>query len=158
MSDRRSPPEDVSPLTEDWGIFKNAVVTVQLSLTPLRKETSRGDLLFIADLDGARVEVVFPGRRRKDAVALEAELDHFQRQEARIARSKGAPPPHSANLRFPLRADGTWRTRLVETDQDEWQRVYQFLAASWSYNDQYGEEAVFGDLPLKRPAARTSAI
>ena len=157
MSDRRRDPEDICPKTEDWGIFKNMTVLVRLDLTPLRRETSRGDLLCIGYLDDSRVEVVFPGRRRDAAAILETELDHFLRSENTAAQLRGAPIRHAAKLRFPLMAEGTWRTRLGDTDEDEVERIYQFMVASWTLLDHTGREQSFGEAPIRRPITRMPA-
>ena len=158
MPDQRKPLEDVSPLSEDWGIFKDSVVSVQLHLTPLRRETSRGDLLCIGFLGDARIEVLFPGRRRRAAIPLEKELDAFLRAETTAAASKGLAAPHAVTLRFPLNAEGIWRVRLNEADEDEVERVYQFLAARWKVRTQSGEDKEFGESPLRRPITRMPAF
>lgn len=158
MPDRREEPEDICPQSEDWGIFKNQTVTVRLKLTPLRRETSRGDLLCAGYLDDARIEVVFPGRRREAAAVLEAELDKFLRAENAAATSRGAPVPHAVNLRFPLVAEGTWRTRLREAEEEEWERMYQFMVASWTLRDHTGQEQSFGEPPIRRAVTRMPAV
>ncbi len=154
MPERRQEASDLSQIDEDWGIFKSSIVTVKMALTPLRRETGRGDLLCIGYLDDTRVEVVFPGRRRQAASTLEVELDHFLRAHNSAAQSKGQPLPHAANLRFPLRAEGTWRTRLSETEDDEFERVYQFMAARWTFRDQFGQDQSDGGPPMRRPVTR----
>lgn len=158
MAEQRQEYSDVSPEEEDWGIFKSSVVTVKMALTPLRRETNRGDLLCIGYLEDKRIEVVFPGRRRSAACSLEGELDHFLRAQNSAAQSKGQPLPHAANLRFPLRAEGTWRTRLSEIEDDEFERVYQFLAARWTYSDQFGVDHSDGGSPMRRPITRMPAF
>lgn len=154
MADQRQETFDLSAEEEDWGIFKSSVVTVKMALTPLRRETNRGDLLCIGFLEDKRIEVLFPGRRRSAASALEAELDHFLRAQNSAAQSKCQPLPHAANLRFPLRAEGTWRTRLSEIEDDEFERVYQFMAARWTYRDQFGNDHSDGGAPMRRPITR----
>ena len=158
MSDRRDDPEDITPKSEDWGIFKDSNVTVQLEVTPLRRETSRGDLLCAGYLDDARIEVVFPGRRREAAKTVEAELDRVFRAEKAAAQSRGLPMPHAINLRLPLAVEGTWRTRMVEAEEEEWERVYQFMVARWTFRDQHGQEISFGEPPIRRPVTRMPAF
>ena len=152
MPDRRQTSGDVCPKSEDWGIFKNSVVSIRLALSPLRRETSRGDLLCVGFLDDARVEVVFPGRRRKEASTLEDELDQFARKETAAAQSRGFAVPHAIRLRFPLYAEGIWRTRLDEADDDELERVYQFMAARWTFQTAEGAEMSSGEPPIRRVA------
>ncbi len=158
MTDRRLEYTDATPMSEDWRIFKNAIVSVKLHLTPLKRETSRGDLLYVGYQDDTRIEVVFAGRRREMAQALELELGHFLKAENAAALSKGRALPHAATLRFPLHVEGAWRTRLAEVGDDEWERIYQFMAARWSFNDHRGVDQVSGDAPVKRPITRMPAF
>ena len=157
MPDRRTADTDVTSTSEDWGIFKNATVSVRLEVTPLRRETSRGDLLCAGYSDDARIEVVFPGRRRSAASQMETALDQLMRKENAAAQSRGAPAPHVVDLRMPLKAEGTWRTRLMETDDEDLERIYQFLAARWSFHDQNGQEKTFGEPVLQSPAAKAQS-
>ncbi len=154
MPDQRLPLEDVSPSSEDWGIFKDSVVNVQIHLTPLRRETSRGDLMSVGFLDETRIEVIFPGRRRRAAVAFEKELDVFMRNETSAALSKGLVKPHAVTLRFPIFAEGIWRVRLNEADEDEFERVYQFVAARWTFRNHKGQDQELGESPIRRPITR----
>ena len=158
MPDERQPIEDVTPSTEDWGIFKDSVVTVPFHLTPLRRETSRGDLMCIGFLEDTRIEVIFPGRRRRSAAALEKELDIFLQEERKAALSRGQAAPHAVTLRFPLYAEGIWRVRLNEDEEDEFARVYQFVAARWSYYNHLGEDQNMGESPIRRPITRMPAF
>ena len=158
MPEQRTPIEDVTPTNEDWGIFKGSIVTVQLHLTPLRRSTTRNDLLCVGFLGGTRVEVVFPGRRRKDAVALEADLDAYLRAKSRAARAKGLQAPHVISIRFPLSAEGVWRVRLDEAGDDDVERVYQFMAARWTWLDPEGGQKSSGETPIGRPITRMPAF
>ena len=157
MPDRRQANEDVTPKSEDWGIFKNSTVSVRLALTPLRRETSRGDLLVAGYLDDSRVEVVFPGRRRDAAQALEEALDKFARKETTAAQSRGTSLPHATHLRFPLHAEGIWRTRIDEVEEDDLERIYQFMAARWTFHTENGEEKSFGEPPIPGSVKRAKA-
>lgn len=155
MPNNRRKDADLSPIDEDRGIFKGSIVTVALALTPLRRETARGDLQCVGFLDEKRIEVVFTGRRRSAAKALETELDHFLRAKNSAAQSKGLALPHAANLRFPIQVEGTWRTRLSEIEDDELERVYQLMAARWMFHDQFGKDRSDGGVPKRRPVTRT---
>lgn len=126
----------VSPLDEDRGIFKGEPVEVSLSLTPFFKESKRGDLIFMGVIDSAEVEIVFPGRRKAEVGALKTAVSRHH-----IA-SKG-------ETNFPFQARGIWRTRLVEGDAANAQRVYQFLVSEWVIFHDDGEGTTFGAPPLK---------
>lgn len=141
-------------MAEDLGIFKSAPVSVVLHLTPLRRVTDIGDLLCIGFFKEKQIEVIFPGRRRVAAKRLEVELDLFLERENEAAVSIRAPMPHPATTRYPLHAEGTWRTRVSETGDDEWEKMYQFIAAKWVIRDQNGHEKTYGDQPISRPVTR----
>ena len=158
MPNQQKRAEDVSPLSEDWGIFGDSVVSIEIHLTPLRRETTRGDLLCIGFIGDARIEVLFPGRRRRAAIPLEKELDAFMREENRRAASRGLAAPHAVKLRFPLKAEGIWRVRLQEAEEDELERVYQFLAARWKLRTHRGEDKEYGESPKRRPITRMPAV
>ena len=138
MRERRSLEPDPSPLKEDRGIFKTGVVDIRLDLSPLRRRSSRGDLVCIGFIEDTEVEVVFPGRRAADTGPLDAELSHTVR---RARSGQGA--------RLPLRARGIWRSRVVELDKSEAKRVYQFLVAEWTLRNTAGLDTTYGELPRR---------
>ena len=154
MTDRRSEQPQSTPLIEDWGYFKNAVVTVKLTLTPLKRENTRGDLVFIGYQGKTRIEVLFAGRRRNTARFLEARMDLFLKDANSEALSNGKPLPHPATLRFPITVEGAWRTRIEEVADDEVERIYQFIAGRWTFRDQAGIEQEFGAKPVSKPVTR----
>ena len=145
----------LDPREEDYAIFKGSIAKVDLDLTPLKRETRRGDLMCIAYIEDTRIEVVFPGRRRHAARGLEKALDVFVRNSASEALAKGYPAPHAAHLRFPMKAEGIWRVRLKEAGDDEVEKIYQFLAAYWTFRDPSGQQQSFGESPIRRPVTRS---
>lgn len=138
MQERRSLESKPSPQKEDRGIFKTGVVEVRLHLSPLSRRSSRGDLICIGFIDDSEVEVVFPGRRRNETGALEAEL-------GRVARKAQG----GRSARMPFLARGIWRSRVVELDAVESKRVYQFLVAQWTIRNSAGQDTTYGELPRK---------
>jgi len=147
MQDRRNSEGLYSAIEEDIGLFKSGVVDVRIDVTPMRRTTSRGDLLCVGYLKDVEIEVVFPGRRRGDTGPLEAQLDRALKIRSDEALSKNRPMPMPMHVRYPLRARGTWRTRLIGLAEDEVERRYQFLAANWVIRDTAGLEKRFGEAP-----------
>ena len=147
MQDRRNSEVVFSAIEEDIGLFKSGVVDVRIDVTPMRRITTRGDLLCVGYLKDVEIEVVFPGRRRRDTGPMEAALDRSMKLRTKEALSKNRPMPMAIHVRYPLRARGTWRTRLVGLEEDEVERRYQFLTASWTIRDAAGLEKSFGELP-----------
>ncbi|MEM6384820.1 MAG: hypothetical protein AAF718_01160 [Pseudomonadota bacterium] len=136
MQHRKPRARDVSPAKEDRGLYKSAVVDVSLTLTPFSKRSSRGDHIYMGAINGTDVEVVFPGRRAEKIDALRHAFS-----------KKKAAKPGDASLKFQAR--GVWRTRLVERDGMETERVYQFLVSEWIVPSDNGEGVLFGEPPLK---------
>lgn len=134
--ERRSLESKPSPLEEDSGIFKTGVVDVRLDLSPSRRQSSRGDLICIGFFEDTEVEVVFPGRRCEDTRPLQSELGRI----ARRARTRSA-------ARMPFQARGVWRTRVMETDEVEVTRIYQFLVAEWTLRNEDGLFTTYGAPP-----------
>lgn len=137
MEDRRSQDPDPSPLREDRGIFKTGVVEVRLELAPMSRTTSRGDLACIGYIGDADVEVIFPGRRQSETGSLKAEL-------ARVASGKSGQAG-----RLPIRLRTIWRTRIIELDDVESKRIYQFLASEWVVRNRRGLDTNFGEPPRR---------
>ncbi len=134
--ERRSLASKSSPLEDDRGIFKTGVVDVRVDLSPSRRRSSRGDLVFVGFFETAEVEVVFPGRRRTETGPLEEELWRV----ARRARTSSA-------ARMPFEARGVWRTRVIESDAVEVTRIYQFLVAQWTIRNADGLSTTYGEPP-----------
>ncbi len=134
--ERRSLESKSSPLKEDIGLFKTGVVDVRLDLSPSRRHSSRGDLICIGFFENTEVEVVFPGRRCEDARPLESELGRI----ARRARTRSA-------ARMPFQARGVWRARIMESDEVEVKRIYQFLVAEWTLRNDDGLLTTYGAPP-----------
>ena len=143
MPERRKNNSENIALKEDRGIFKTGVVRVRLEITPLRRKTSRGDILCIGFIDDAEIDVIIPGRRKRDSGILVAHLDKLVHAANREALRQKRPPHPPTSIRYPLVADGVWRVR-VEDETDQVQRRYQFLMANWTVQGQQ-----FGDQPLK---------
>lgn len=143
MPERRKDHSDICAIKEDRGIFKTGVVRVRLDVTPLRRKTSRGDVLCIGFFEESEIDVVIPGRRSLESGPLTAQLDKMVQAASREAARQKRPPYPPTALRFPLDAEGIWRIR-IEDEQEQIERRYQFLLSSWTVHGQR-----FGDHPLR---------
>ena len=79
MQNRRNSEVVFSAIEEDIGLFKSDVVDVRIDVSPMRRTTSRGDLLCVGFLKDVEIEVVFPGRRRRDTGPMEAHLSYARK-------------------------------------------------------------------------------
>lgn len=143
MPERRSDNLENTALKEDRGIFKTGVVHIRLEVTPLRRNTSRGDILCIGFVEDAEVDVIIPGRRRRDCGPLVAHLDGLAHAANRAAVKQHRPPPPPTAIRFPMMAEGVWRVRVDDGD-DQLARRYQFMMSGWTLQGRR-----FGDQPLR---------
>lgn len=155
MPDRRDQLSVDPDLKEDAGIFKGGVVDVAFEVTPLRKRTTRGDMLVMGFINGVGIEVIFPGRRRASTGPLLSRLDHLVRQANREAQQAKKPTPSMMQIRFPLKAQGTWRTRIHRDPHDIVERTHQLLVARWTMRDGAGIERTYGDPPVTLSAQDT---
>lgn len=146
MPERRNLTSGGARTREDRGIFKAGTVEVRLELTALHRKTQRGDILFVGFLDGTEIEVIFPGRRSAVTAPLIADISRRVSQVQKAASYAKKPPLNVTEIRYPLRAEGTWRARLLD-DDDGLDRKYQFLVAWWSIPGPNETERHFGDLP-----------
>ena len=153
MPDRRNLTIGGAENREDRGIFKTGTVEVRLEMTALHRKTKRGDILFVGFLDGTEVEVIFPGRRSVVTAPLISDISRFVSQVQRAASQAKKPAPDVTEIRYPLRAKGTWRSRLLGDDND-FERKFQFLVAQWVIPGPNGTERHFGDLPVHGDDAR----
>ena len=146
MLERRDPSLDSPPSGEDSRLFGRGVVEVGLELTPLRKSSSRGDVLFVGFISGVEIEVIFPGRRRAAITPLTAKLDRL----SRVVTKMKTQPQSLYDLRYSVRALGSWRNNTFEDKDGALERRHQFLVARWSFLDADGTERTYGEVPSKQ--------
>ena len=121
MYERRRSLTALSDEAEDEGLFGKGVVEVSVEVTPHRRRASRGDLVLLGQIGRHEVDVIFPGRRARAARSL---LAYFAARE----RKEQIP---SGQISCPLRVEGAWRIRLVQSDAGLPERRYQLLVARW---------------------------
>ncbi len=144
MSARRKSERRANTALDDAGLFKTGVVEIEIRLTPLRKKTSRGDLMFVGFMNETEVDVIFPGRRAAQTGPLLEVLDTLLRKANQAALNNNRPLPAIYGLQFPLRCQGYWRVSIKEDDA-MLDRRFQFLVARWTITAPDGALHVFGD-------------
>ena len=153
MQNRRRSPAEITPLIEDRGLFKSDVSQVAVSLVPVMGPNNRGDFCVKGYVrNDAVVEVVFAGRRNRDAEDLERQLSALYSRAQQEAQARKLAQPDPERLRLPVTVEGSWRLRF-EPDGQGWElRSYQLLAARWAFLAESGTPKQFGRPPeqLKR--------
>ncbi len=146
MSERRDQTENMTPAEEDSRLFVKDVVEVELELTPLRRMSSRSDLVIAGFISGSEIEVVFAGRRRAAVAPLTATLDRLSRG----AKLVNTETQLHNDIRCAVRAQGCWRKSVVEEAKGLIERRHQFLVARWSFSGSDGTEKTYGEAPINR--------
>ncbi|MEX0302540.1 MAG: hypothetical protein AB3N24_08965 [Leisingera sp.] len=148
MANRRRPASQITPLLEDAGLFKREVRDVEVELVPVFSRNNRGDLVVKGIVKPeAEVEVVFAGRRTRDAAALVERMKHLRAQGVRSAMNGHEAMSQVRRLRLPVKVRGTWRLRFI-SDASGWDlKTYQLLAAQWAFTDLDGMTVLSGRPP-----------
>ncbi|KIC11982.1 hypothetical protein RA19_05010 [Leisingera sp. ANG-M1] len=148
MTNRRKPASQITPQYEDSGLFKREVRDVEVELVPVFSRNSRGDLVVKGIVKPeAEVEVVFAGRRTRDAAGLVERMKKLRTQGVRTALNGHEAMAQVRRLRLPVKVRGTWRLRFV-ADTSGWDlKTYQLLAAQWAFADLDGVTVCAGSPP-----------
>ncbi|MFY0617380.1 hypothetical protein [Shimia sp.] len=149
MKKRIKNPALISPSYEDRGLFKKPPTELIVNLIPRFGKNTRGDTI-IAGLvkNDVEIAVTFAGRRKKQAVELVTLLNR-KWEAANYRLPKGTKAPERSDIRVPTRIQGSWRTRIVEDEQEWYARQYQLLVARWAFNTDSGEFRSFGEPPFQ---------
>ncbi len=111
-------------------------------------KSSRNDIIIKGLVqNGVEVDVIFAGRRKKQADELVRLLRH-RWDEATDVVHRGMKHPKREDVRIPVRIQGSWRTRIVEDDEEWYSREYQLLVARWAFMSEGGEFQSFGEPPF----------
>lgn len=150
MKNRRRPAVQITPLIEDSGLFKREVRDVLVELVPVFSRNNRGDLVVKGIVQpNAEVEVVFAGRRLREAASLVERMKKLRMQGARSALNGHEAMNQISRLRLPVRVRGTWRLRF-EPDASGWEmKSYQLIAAQWGFTDLEGYTVLAGWPPVE---------
>ncbi|MEP5758074.1 MAG: hypothetical protein ABJ327_01955 [Litoreibacter sp.] len=154
MRNRRTSPNKVTAEFEDTGLFKNKVGHIIVEVIPQMYRNTRQDLVIRGYTENNReIEVVFAGRRAKQAVQLETFLKAGRMRIVQMASARGMPAPTIDSVRCKLKVEGAWRPRFSQNKSKQQPTSYQLLAARWAILDNKGHSIAFGILPKfsKRP-------
>lgn len=154
MTNRRRPASQITPQIEDAGLFKREVRDVPVELVPVFSRNNRRDLVVKGIVrPGTEIEVVFAGRRLREAAALVERMKKLRAQGVRAAMTGHDAMLRIQQLRLPVQVRGTWRLRF-EPDTSGWEvKSYQLLAAQWAFTDLDGSTVVCG-WPPEQPQDR----
>ena len=148
MSDLRRPAHFIIPSYEDNGLFRSPVRRVTVGLVPQAHRNNRQDLVVRGFLtEGAVIQVLFAGRRAKQAQGIEARLRAMLFQAR--AKTPGWRDERLDTIQLPLRIEGVWRLRFA---RDAWgceTRHFQLIAARWALFDDAGRAHLFGEPPVR---------
>lgn len=155
MANTRSPSSHVPSVTEDAELFKRELRLIPVELLPVFDQNSHGDLVVKGIVQPeSEVEVLFAGRRAWDARALTERLYKMRMQSTRSALTSNGQVTQVRSMRLQAQVEGCWRVRL-EPDASGWEvKIYQLIAAQWSFTDDFGNFVRHGRPPAK-PADET---
>lgn len=144
MQERRKPQGEITPAYEDRGIFKTETCQLDVQVYPVFTYTGRRDFLVKGFFHGgSRIEVVFAGRRARQAQPLQQRLRTMLNQVAAQVGSMSKVKPEE--VRLDLRVVGAWRPRFV-TDRAGGQiKQLQLYAALWAFRDKSGKTVSYGE-------------
>lgn len=144
---QRRAPRDVTPAYEDAGLFQGKMNRVEVRLVPKMARNERGDLIVSGFLsNNTHVNVVFPGRRRRESGPLVSRLQRLLKQ---AGSSPGFDMRDIDELGFNVQVHGAFRSQF-HRDQSGWEtRSYQLIAARWSMTNEIGLTQHFGEDPIR---------
>lgn len=145
MTNRRRPASQITPQIEDAGLFKREVRDVPVELVPVFSRNNRRDLVVKGIVrPDTEIEVVFAGRRMREAAPLVERMKRLRAQGVRSAETGHDAMVQIRRLRLPVQVRGAWRLRF-EPDASGWEvKSYQLLAAQWAFTDLDGATVICG--------------
>lgn len=157
MKKRITNPALITPEYEDRGLFKKPPTELTVNLIPKFGRNSRHDVIIKGLVqNGVEVDVFFAGRRKKQAGELVKLLNRMW-EDALYANRMRAKPPERRDVRLPTRVQGSWRTRVVEDEEEWYSREYQLLVARWAFKAEDGEFRSFGEPPFSEKSLTKAA-
>ena len=147
--DRRRSRFEVTPETEDRGLFKRGLTQVAVALVPVISKTPRGDVCVRGYVEkGEEITVIFAGRRVAEFASMHEELRRLLTEANYSAQRLKKDPPPINSIQLPAQIEGAWRLRFERSSTGEDIRVLQFLAARWGFRDRNGETVTNGKQAL----------
>ncbi|WP_300032183.1 hypothetical protein [uncultured Roseobacter sp.] len=152
MHHKRRPLQEITPASEDAGLFRGEICNQVIELVPQTRRTERGDLIIRGIVDAKySIDVFFAGRRVKNAEPLERRLKSMLTNARAFARKEGGRDVRVDDLRWRVLVEGAWRRR-TQRDESGWETgTYHLVVSRWSMPDEDGITTVFGEPPLKTP-------
>ncbi|KPA23291.1 hypothetical protein shim_04860 [Shimia sp. SK013] len=148
MNKRVGNPALITPAYEDRGLYKKPPTELVVELIPKFGKNSRKDVIIKGMVqNGVEVDVIFAGRRKKQVDEL-VKLLGRKWDQANDAAHEGMKKPKRKDVRVPTRIQGSWRTRIVEDDEEWYARQYQLMVARWAFMSESGEFRSFGEPPF----------
>lgn len=150
MQQERKPRREISPDSEDLGLFKHDICQLMVELIPQSRVNDRQDLIIKGFVDRTmEIDVFFAGRRAKDAIPINNRLKMLLAHARKTTSATGSAAPDVEHLRLPVKIEGAWRKRF-KRDQTGWETgTYHLVAARWSILDASGNTISYGE-----PAAK----
>lgn len=134
-------------------MFRSPVRRITVGLVPQMHRNNRQDLVIRGFVqDGSAIQVLFAGRRAKQAKGLEARLRSMLFQVR--SKTPGWRDEGIDTIQLPMRVEGVWRSRF---SRDAWgceTRYFQLIAARWAMFDDAGVAHLFGETPVHLDPAR----
>lgn len=156
MKKRIDNPALITPAYEDRGLFKKPPTELVVKLIPKFGQNSRKDVIIKGLLQNdVEVDVIFAGRRKKQADEL-VTLLRRKWDNANYMAPKGGKRPTRSDVRLPTRVQGSWRTRVMEDEEELFAKEYQLIVARWAFNSESGELRSFGEPPFTGQAVPTA--
>ncbi|OIQ29164.1 MAG: hypothetical protein BM562_11395 [Alphaproteobacteria bacterium MedPE-SWcel] len=147
--DRRRSRFQVTPESEDRGLFKRGVTQIAATLVPAFSKTPRGDIAVRAFVgDGEEITVIFAGRRIQQFGPLHEELRRLLTEANYSAARSRKDPPAVNSIQLGAQIEGAWRVRFERSTTGDDIRVLQFLAARWGFTDRNGKTITSGKRAL----------
>lgn len=140
-------PAAITPAYEDSGLFKKPSTELVVNLIPKFGKNSRHDIIIKGLMENdVEVDVIFAGRRKHAAEELVTMLKR-KWDDANYNVTKGMKPPTRKSVRVPTRVQGSWRTRVIDDEQNLYTVEHQLLVARWAYHGYGGDFRSFGEPP-----------
>jgi len=151
-------PAMITPAYEDGGLFKKPPTELVVNLIPKFAKNSRQDVIIKGLVQNdVEIDVIFAGRRKQEASEIVTLLKR-KWEDANFRIPKGYKAPTRKDVFVPTRVQGSWRTRVVEDEQEPslYAKEYQLLVARWAFNSDTGEFRSFGEPPFQEQVARVA--
>ncbi|WP_412552241.1 hypothetical protein [Shimia sp. MIT1388] len=160
MKKRIENPALITPAYEDGGLFKKPPTELVVNLIPKFSKNSRNDVIIKGLVQNdVEIDVIFAGRRKREAAEIVALLKR-KWENANYRIPKGYKAPTRKDVYVPTRVQGSWRTRVVEDEQESnlYAKEYQLLVARWAFNSDTGEFKSFGEPPFQQQVVQTAEV